>query len=91
MKTERVTLLATKEFKRFLETQAKKEGVSVSELVRNRCEDGVSENEQLLVELTTQVAQALLEGRNALKKANEKAESVIKELRAKRQEAATQR
>jgi hypothetical protein len=91
MKTERVTLLATKEFKRFLETQAKKEGVSVSELVRNRCEDGVSENEQLLVELTAQVAQALLEGRNALKKANEKAESVIKELRAKRQEAATQR
>jgi dsDNA-specific endonuclease/ATPase MutS2 len=84
MKTERVTLLATKEFKRFLETQAKKEGVSVSELVRNRCEDGVSENEQLLVELTAQVAQAL-------KKANEKAESVIKELRAKRQEAATQR
>ncbi len=91
MKTERVTLLATKEFKRFLETQAKKEGVSVSELVRNRCEDGVSENEQLLVELTAQVAQALLEGRNALKKANEKAESVIKELRAKRQEAATPR
>ena len=91
MKTERVTLLATKEFKRFLQTQAKKEGVSVSELVRNRCEDGVSENEQLLVELTAQVAQALLEGRNALKKANEKAESVIKELRAKRQEAATQR
>ena len=36
--TERTTILSTPEFKAWLVDEAKKEGVSVSELVRQRCQ-----------------------------------------------------
>ena len=38
--TERITFLATKEFKKWLESEAKKSGMSISELIRFRCESG---------------------------------------------------
>ena len=38
MKTERVTLLTSPEFKSFLTKEARSEGISVAELVRSRCE-----------------------------------------------------
>ena len=36
-KTERITILGTPDFKAFLAREAKKEGVSLSQLVRQRC------------------------------------------------------
>lgn len=62
MKSERITVLGTPEFKAFLASEAEKEGVSVSELVRRRCERAPSDDEVLLMsladELLTSVAQA---------------------------------
>jgi len=37
VKKERITMLATTEFKAFLYGEASSEGVSVSELIRERC------------------------------------------------------
>ena len=54
MKTERVTLLTTKEFKSFLRAEAQREGVSVGELVRVRCEQKQSPDEVVLAKLTAE-------------------------------------
>ena len=48
MKTERVTLLASPKFKAFLTTEARREGVSVGELVRSRCQPKAGDEEVLL-------------------------------------------
>ena len=48
MKTERVTLLTTPQFKAFLGVEAAREGVSVAELVRSRCERRPDAEEALL-------------------------------------------
>jgi len=37
-KTERITILGTPEFKNSLTREAQKEGISLSQLVRQRCE-----------------------------------------------------
>lgn len=58
MKTERITVLASKEFKAFLKSQAEAEGVSVSDLVRSRCERQLSPDEQLLATLSRQLNEA---------------------------------
>ena len=42
--TERITFLATKDFKKWLATEAKKSGLSISELIRLRCESVSSED-----------------------------------------------
>ncbi len=47
VKTERITILATPDFKKFLRTEAVKEGVSVSELVRERCSVKPMESEEV--------------------------------------------
>jgi len=56
MKSERITVLTTPEFKAFLASEALQEGVSVSELVRRRCEYSCAENEELLKSLTLELA-----------------------------------
>jgi len=38
MKTARVTLLTSPDFKKFLNVEAQREGVSVAELIGSRCE-----------------------------------------------------
>ena len=39
VKTERITILGTPEFKAYLVREAKREGISVSQFVRQRCEN----------------------------------------------------
>ena len=51
MKTERITVLGSTEFKAFLSSEAEKAGLSVSELVRQRCEQKPGEDELLLASL----------------------------------------
>ena len=85
MKTQRVTLLATPDFKRFLETEAERQGVSVGELIRVRCGQP-SEEERLLHELATQLHQELRETKAAIKQANANIDRALAELAKSRRE-----
>jgi hypothetical protein len=86
IKSERVTLLTTKEFKRFLGDEARREGVSVAELVRVRCERKPSQDELLLSELSARLREAAKEAKIALKEGIEEANTVLAELRSKRKQ-----
>lgn len=66
MKTERVTLLTTPKFKAFLGSEAKREGISVAELVRNRFERQTSGDEAIIEALTAELAVRLKDARAAL-------------------------
>jgi ribosome recycling factor len=83
MKTERVTLLTTKDFKRFLEAEAQREGVSVGELIRVRC-GGPSEEERLLQELAAQLRKEVKNTKAAIKKANTRIDRVLADLEKSR-------
>jgi len=83
IKSERVTLLTTKEFKRFLGDEARREGVSVAELVRVRCERKPSQDELLLGELSARLREAAKEAKIALKEGIEEANTVLAELKVK--------
>ena len=87
MKTERVTFLATKEFKLFLGEAARREGVSVAELVRVRCEQNPSADEVSLAELTGELREALTEAKSSLRAGIAEARSVLAELKSKRIES----
>jgi hypothetical protein len=84
MKTERVTLLTTKEFKSFLRAEAQREGVSVAELVRVRCEHKPLPDEVELVRLTAELREALRAAKSSLKKGLSEAQSTLAELRTGR-------
>jgi hypothetical protein len=84
VQTERVTLLATREFKAFLKKEARRQGVSLSELVRSRCEQKPSMSEEGLASLTAEVAKSLAEAQAALKQGIDEAQAVLAELRSKR-------
>ena len=84
LKTERVTLLTSPDFKAFLSAEAQREGVSVAELVRTRCERRPSEEETLLAALTSELNKAVGEAKRALKSGLDEAEAVLDELRGKR-------
>ncbi len=86
VKSERVTLLTTKEIKRFLGDEARREGVSVAELVRVRCERKPSQDELLLSELSARLREAAKEAKIALKEGIEEANTVLAELRSKRKQ-----
>ncbi len=45
VKTERITILGTPDFNDFLKREAKREGVSLCQLVRKRCEKKPTTNE----------------------------------------------
>jgi len=84
MKTERVTLLTSPEFKAFLTAQAKREGVSVAELVRTRCEGRATEEEAALATLTAELRAAVRQARKSVKDGLAEAAAVLQELRARR-------
>jgi hypothetical protein len=86
LKSERVTLLTTKEFKRFLGDEARREGISVAELVRVRCERKPSQDELLLGELSGRLREAAKEARIALKEGIAEANTVLAELKSKRKQ-----
>ncbi len=87
MRTERVTLLTSPEFKAFLGDEAAREGVSVAELVRSRCERKPDADEAMLASLATELRNAVREAKASLKSGLAEAESVMAELRARRQAA----
>ncbi|MBK7236357.1 MAG: hypothetical protein IPI02_12290 [Sterolibacteriaceae bacterium] len=87
MRTERVTLLTSPEFKAFLGDEAAREGVSVAELVRSRCERKPDADEAMLASLATELRNAVREAKASLKIGLAEAESVMAELRARRQAA----
>jgi hypothetical protein len=84
MKTERVTLLTSPDFKAFLSAEAQREGVSVAELVRTRCERRPTVEESVLAGLTSELNRAVAEAKIALKDGLDEAQAVLSELRAKR-------
>jgi hypothetical protein len=88
MKTERVTLLTTKEFKSFLSDEARREGVSVAELVRVRCEQKPTPDEAVLAALSAELRESLARARSTLKEGIKEAQSVLTELRSSRNRGA---
>jgi hypothetical protein len=87
MKTERVTLLTSPYFKAFLNAEAHREGVSVAELVRTRCERRPSDEEAMLAELTRELQQSMVEAKRALKGGLDEAQAVLLELSLRRRDA----
>ena len=81
MKTERVTVLTSPDFKAFLGAEARREGVSVAELVRARCERRSTDEEADLAALTVQLREAVSEAKAALKHGLDEARTVLAELR----------
>ncbi len=82
-KTERITILGTPEFKNFLTREAKKEGVSLSQLVRQRCEQKPLNNddEELLAALIEEVHAATIKAGLSLQKGLDDAEKVLATIR----------
>ena len=84
VKSERVTILTSPEFKAFLAMEAKKEGVSVAELIRVRCESPASNDSDervLLQQLTSELRTATKQANKSLDKGIKKAESVLKQIK----------
>ncbi len=84
MQTERVTLLVTREFKAQLHREARRNGVSVSQLIRSRCDEKPAPDEAVLAALTAEVAKSIAEARSTLQRGIRKADEVLAELQAKR-------
>jgi hypothetical protein len=85
VKSERITILGSPDFKAFLTREAKKEGVSVSQLVRQRCEDkSPSQEEKLLAALVKELGEATAKAKLSLEKGLADAETVLSELRLRR-------
>jgi len=83
VKTERITILGTPDFKNFLTREAKKEGISLSQLVRQRCEKKSpnDKDEELLTALVEEVRAATIKANLSLKKGLDDAEKVLAEIR----------
>jgi hypothetical protein len=82
-KTERITFLSTPDFKAFLSAEAAKEGTSVAELIRHRCENkpANSEDEEMLLAMAEEVRKATARAKESLEKGLADAEKVLKEIR----------
>ncbi len=85
-RTERITLLATPDFKAFLNTEASKEGVSVSELIRVRCmkKPVNKRDEQILLALVEQVNASTQKAQKSLDMGLQDAHKVLQELKETR-------
>jgi hypothetical protein len=83
VKTERITILGTPDFKNFLTREAKKEGISLSQLVRQRCENKPpnNEEEELLAVLVGEVRAATNRAKDSLGKGLDDAEKVLADIR----------
>jgi len=80
-KTERITILGSRDFKSFLTREAKKEGVSVSQLVRDRCLGKSHDpDEEILRELVVEVMEATRRAKKALNKGLNDARKTLREL-----------
>ena len=86
VKSERITILGSPDFKAFLIREAKKEGVSLSQLVRQRCEKKPvnSEDEELLAALVKEVGEATARAKASLEKGLDDTEQALAEMRGAR-------
>ena len=83
VKSARITILGTPEFKEFLVREAKKEKISLSQLVRQRCEQkAANREEELLAGLIKEVAAATARARASLEKGLADAERTLTEIRS---------
>jgi hypothetical protein len=89
VKTERITILGSPEFKAFLAKEAKKEQISVSELVRRRCEQSMpnAAEEQLFAELVVELQCAVKRAKKSLNKGLRDANELVAELKANREQS----
>ena len=90
IKSERITILGSRDFKSFLNKEAAKERISVSELVRRRCEQRPRNegDEELFAELVAELRTSVSAAKKNLSKGIRDAESVLKELRSRDAHAA---
>ncbi len=82
VKTKRITILGTPEFKDFLNKEAKKEGVSVAKLIRQRCEKKPTNNEdeELLSALVKEVSSATAKAKLSLERGLSDVEKTLKDI-----------
>lgn len=85
MKTARLQVLTTPAFRDWLRKEAKKDGVSVAELVRTRCERKLTDEEQAVGELVAQLRKEVRQAQASLKGGLAEASAVLAELRVERQ------
>ena len=83
VKTERITILGTPDFKDFLNREAKRVGVSLSQLVRQRCEKKPTDNEdeELIAVFVKEVRAATAKAKVSLEKGLADVEQVLTEIR----------
>lgn len=91
MKTERLVLLTTPAFKAYVGKEARREGVSVAELVRRRVQPAANEDEAVLIDLTAQLRTAIEEAQQSADLALAEVESILLELRQKRRASSRKR
>lgn len=85
--TARITILGTQEFKEFLQQEAKKEGISMSMLVRRRCEQKpISEDEELLIQLLAELKSSTARAKKSLDEGLEEAQRFLDEIEARDKE-----
>ncbi len=82
LKTERITILSTPDFKAFLAAEAKKENISMAELIRQRCRQKPTESENtvLLKALLDEVREATGRAKKSLEKGLADANSALQEI-----------
>lgn len=82
VQSERITILGTPGFKAFLAKESKKEGISMSEFVRQRCTQKPANNDEaLLAALIGEVNKATKKAKKSLEKGLSDAENVLAEIR----------
>jgi hypothetical protein len=91
MKTERMVLLTTPAFKTYVGKEAKREGISVAELVRRRVQPSANEDQAALAELTTQLRSAVEQAQKSADQSLAEVEAILLELRQKRRAPARKR
>ncbi|WP_333840946.1 hypothetical protein [Pelomicrobium sp.] len=88
MKTERISVLGSPEFKAFLTKEAQKEGISISELVRRRCERTPSEDEAILASMAAELKRAVAQAKRSLEEGLQAIRDALAEVEDKRLENA---
>jgi len=97
MKTERVTFLASPDFKRYLTAQASNDGISVGELIRGRClvqqkRSAYTKNqERELSALTAELRRSMMDAHSSLKEGLQAAAKAMSSIRDARRGGAARR
>jgi hypothetical protein len=84
LKTARLQVLATPEFRDWLRKEAKRAGVSVGELVRSRCQQADSKEEAELAALTALLRKQVTETRASVKRNLDEVSTILRELKQQR-------